>query len=287
MLTDSGVFLVSTPNKHVYAESRDSSGPNPYHEHEFELEEFKRALEQHFPFVTILFQNHGECVSFEATQHAKTEARIDGTSRPEDASFYLAVCSALPVDVPSFVYVPDAANLLRERRAHIQQLGEELSLKNKWLEEKQREHATLVDLHTQQTERLRASNEWAEGLDRKVTALGERIVQLQTEFAEQQRESLEMARGYESHTRELENELAMRAQAAQEMEARLTRELHDRTAEVIALLDRAEATVVERTNWALALQAELEQAKAKLALAKSSRWLKLGRVINVGPELDG
>ena len=57
-------------------------------------------------------------------------------------------------------------------------------------------------------------------------------------------------------------------------------------ARCVELLDKAESTVVERTNWALQLQRDLEQAQAKLAMARASRWVKLGRMIKVGPELN-
>jgi len=51
------------------------------------------------------------------------------------------------------------------------------------------------------------------------------------------------------------------------------------------LLDRAEATVIERTEWARRLEAELQATAAQLALVRQSRWLKLGRQIGLGPRL--
>src|SRR5215475_1602413 len=44
VLAPSGQFIVSTPNKLYYAESRRAAGPNPFHEHEFEFEEFRAEL---------------------------------------------------------------------------------------------------------------------------------------------------------------------------------------------------------------------------------------------------
>ena len=101
-----------------------------------------------------------------------------------------------------------------------------------------------------------------------------------------------MAAGYQTHVDELQRDLETRTQWAQAIDAQLktrTDELAAQVAELgrcVALLDQAEATVVERTNWALRLQSELEQAQARLALAQSSRWIKLGRMLNVGPELN-
>ena len=278
VLRDSGVFIVSTPNKSVYAESRERSGPNPYHEHEFELEEFKAALGAVFPYVTIVLQNHGECISFESSADGE-EVRIEGNSQPADASFYIAVCSFVRVHVPSFVYVPQAANLLRERQLHIRRLEHELSTKNEWLDKARQEHADLVRLHSDQTDELRASNEWAQDLNRKLTENGARILQLQSELETQHREGLQVASAYQAHVDELEKELQARTAWAQDLERR--------SGELTGLLDKAEALVVERTNWALSLQNDLERAQTKVALARSSRWIKLGRALNLGPELDG
>jgi len=279
VLKDSGVFVISTPNKAVYAESREQSGPNPYHEHEFEYEEFTAALGTVFPHVEIVLQNHGECISFESIHANAAEVRIQGASKPADANFYLAVCSATPIDVPSFVYVPQAANLLRERQLHIRRLEGELSTKNEWLDKTRIEHAALVELHDVQTRELRASNEWAQELNRKVSRNGARILELQDELETQHREGARVASEYQARVDELERELQARTAWAQDFERRV--------AELTRLLDTAEATVVERTNWALSIQTDLERAQAQVAMARSSRWMKLGRAFNLGPELGG
>ena len=48
VLAPGGLFLVSTPNRLYYADSRRLDGPNPYHVHEFEFEEFDAALREFF-----------------------------------------------------------------------------------------------------------------------------------------------------------------------------------------------------------------------------------------------
>ena len=48
-LAADGHFLVSTPNKLYYAESRGESGNNPFHVHEFEYAEFHAELRAVFP----------------------------------------------------------------------------------------------------------------------------------------------------------------------------------------------------------------------------------------------
>jgi hypothetical protein len=51
------------------------------------------------------------------------------------------------------------------------------------------------------------------------------------------------------------------------------------------LLDRAEATVIQRTEWARGLEAQLQAAAAQLAMVRQSRWLKLGRQLGLGPHV--
>ena len=142
-------IVVSTPNKNFYAQTRADSGPNPFHEHEFELEEFRDALSRVFPHVTIAFENHAGCVLFESSASDSVEAHLNGRTHIDDANFYIAVCSAQQQSVSSFVYVPENANQLKERGTRIQSLETELQLKNGWLKEAQIKHSELVRLHTE------------------------------------------------------------------------------------------------------------------------------------------
>ena len=79
----------------------------------------------------------------------------------------------------------------------------------------------------------------------------------------------------------MEEQLTAELMAARaELEAR-SREL----AECVQLLDRAEATVVERTEWAQRLDAQVRELEARLAAVRASRWVRLGRAFGLGPEL--
>src|SRR5439155_25371797 len=77
VLSPAGVFLVSTPNKLYYAESRELDGPNPYHQHEFEFEEFRAALEEFFPHVAMMVQNRLESVAFYPEKPLPMDTRIE------------------------------------------------------------------------------------------------------------------------------------------------------------------------------------------------------------------
>ena len=101
LLHPNGVFLVSTPNKEYYNDSRGASGPNPFHTHEFEFDEFRGVLAEFFPHCTVLLQNHVEAFAFyQPSGSSPLEGRMDGVrGTPQEAHFFLAVCSLEPVQV--------------------------------------------------------------------------------------------------------------------------------------------------------------------------------------------
>ncbi|HEY2843833.1 MAG TPA: hypothetical protein VGJ09_09290 [Bryobacteraceae bacterium] len=86
----------------------------------------------------------------------------------------------------------------------------------------------------------------------------------------------------------LNHENQRKTEWALDTEQRLTAELEKHAvqlAEAVRLLDRAEATVIERTDWAQRLASQLQQTEAQLAMVRDSRWLKLGRQLGLGPQV--
>lgn len=125
VLEPGGQFLVSTPNRLYYAEARAEQGPNPFHAHEFEFDEFREELAAVFPKVTLYLENHAAAIVFApAGAGGGMEARIEeGGGSAAEANFYLGVCSVTgDATLAPFTYVPRAANMLRERERHIQTL---------------------------------------------------------------------------------------------------------------------------------------------------------------------
>jgi hypothetical protein len=51
-------------------------------------------------------------------------------------------------------------------------------------------------------------------------------------------------------------------------------------------LDTAEATVRERTIWAQTAEAQRAELAAQLEMMRSSRWVKMGRTVGLGPDLS-
>jgi SAM-dependent methyltransferase len=251
-----GLFLVSTPNKRYYAEARAKSGPNPFHEHEFEYEEFAEALREHFPHIRILLQDRVEAFAFhDAGSGGKAEAHIAReTNDPQSATFFIGICSPSPLPpIRALLYVPKAANLLREREQHISLLETELAQVRAWLDQTTADRNELLNAHTD----------------------------LQKQFQDEQTRAAKLIE-------DLNEENRRKTQWAIETEQRLTADLEKRAAqlaETVRLLDRAEATVVERTEWARKLDAQLQETAKQLALIGQSRWLKLGRQFGLGPRI--
>jgi ubiquinone/menaquinone biosynthesis C-methylase UbiE len=273
VLTQEGLLVISSPNKRYYAETRAATGPNPFHEHEFEAGEFVRELEQVFANVRLLLQNRVESFAFHpAVSFWPAEARIDGGGgSAEDAHFFIGICSAGPLPEPkSFVYVPKAANILRERELHVEALEQQLA-------EVKADREALLQLHRQQTLELEQRNEWAQSLDADLRAAGERIVVLQNEAAE-------LAAGFREQVARMEHEDQVKTEWARKASAELEAKCQE-LAHCVNLLDAAEATVRERTVWAQTAEAQRAKLEAQLEMIRASRWVKMGRTVGLGPEI--
>jgi len=291
LLQPGGQFLVSTPNKSYYAESRSVAGPNPYHEHEFTYEEFRQALGDVFPHVSLFAQNHAGSVTFQPMAgSAAAEVRMEASAPDaEHAHFFLAVCALAPqTGAPTFVYLPRTTNVLREREQHIGMLDQELAQKNAWLEQSQAEHNALVHQHREQTAELEARNRWADQLNQQLAEAAERVQKLQQELAVEQKAALENVAAYEAKILELEQDNHAKTEWANSIEGRLSGELAAKGEELkkcIQLLDEAEKTVEERTLWAQSLDRQRQELEQRLALVQASRWHRMGRRFGLGPEV--
>jgi len=299
VLAPAGQFIVSTPNKLYYTESRGREGANPFHVHEFEFDEFRAELEAAFPHVTMFLENHVEGVTFQPHRPAglasasTVESRVDFTDpAASESHFFLAVCAHRPqIGSPTFVYIPRTANVLRERERHIALLETEIATKNGWLEKAQqdlaefdRQHRQLLAMFREQNEELEKSNRWAERLNAELTERSARIEALQAELAEEQESARRMAEGYTLKVNQLEDEVGEKTGWARDTERRLEAEIADKQLALEAL-HRTETERDERTAWALSLQQQAQALKAQLALYRGSRWVKLGRKVGLGPEL--
>ena len=281
VLAPTGQFIVSTPNKLYYAESRHRAGPNPFHEHEFEFSEFRAALSAVFPYISLFLENHVEGVVFRPVEAGDTaEVRVDGgDAPPAESHFFVAVCAHRPqTGNPTFVYVPSAANVLRERETHIALLEGELQQKNDWLEKAKHDLQELDREHRKLSAEIEERNRWAEALNRELEASGARVQQLQEELASEQAKAHEVVL-------ELERENHAKTEWAEWLNAELDAKAQELT-QCVDYLHRAEKTVEERTLWAQRLQAEVEELRGRLALLEASRWVRFGRRVGLGPDAE-
>jgi SAM-dependent methyltransferase len=280
VVTPQGLFIVSSPNKSYYAESRAKTGPNPFHEHEFEAEEFVTELSGVFSNVRLLLENRVESFAFHPPRTFwPAGVRIDGGGgTAAEANFLIGLCSfgRLP-DPQSFVYVPKAANLLREREQHVQLLEQQLIRTKKWLAEAQAERNTLLDLYRNQTDELMERNRWAERLGAELESLGQVLIN-------ERKQAAALASEYDARVIQLEADTQVKTEWALATAA----SLEERTNELmrcLELLQAAETTVEERTLWAQRTEKLRAELAAQLDLIRQSRWIRLGRKFGLGPSL--
>jgi len=272
VLLPGGAFLVSTPNRIYYSEYREA--PNPFHVHEFEYAEFAAALGARFPEVRIFCENHAAGIVFTSDGAAAVESAIEPVPlQPDTAHFFVAVCSVQPQDgsPPSFVYLPETGNVLRDREKHIQLLESELGQKNRWLEEARQSLDELHRCHQAlqreaAAERLRSQQivraleeegarktEWCRRTEVEVARLQGLLEKLQAEFEERSRWALE-----------LESE---RAELAANF-SRLSEEAEKTRQDLKACVDQLHSTEAElesRTAWAQDLDRQLAAAARRVS----------------------
>ena len=280
VLAAGGQCVISTPNKNYYTESRGHAGANVYHGHEFTFDEFRQELLSVFPHVSLFLQNHAEGVVFQpANTFSSPEARVEsGTGKPEESHFFLAVCALAPQPGPAtFLYLPKAANILRERERHIQRLDEEIALKNQTIAELVEARDKLIEMLRRQKDELEERNRWAADLNQELEQARALIGRLQEELNEQ-------ARGYEAKIAELEKDNREKAEGYEAKVAELEKDNREKAEWAI----RNEQTADERTKWALDLDRQVREIEGRLSLVRSSRWFKLGNTLGMGPRLrDG
>ena len=240
-LTPDGAFLVSTPNKHYYAEARRDAGPNPFHVHEFELEELENRLREHFACVSILAQNQSEAIVFagasDGTAEASTRAANAWISPVEalpTSHFFLAVCSHQPIEIPNFTFVSNSGNLLREREQYIGLLKEDVR-------ETHEQHLKLLDFHNELHRVLAERTEWGSKLQAQLQAA----------------------------------EMELQAYAAAVNDSKQT---PAKTAS-----DRHEPSADSKADTSETTHQRLAELQNQLHLVRSSRWLRLGQLLGIGP----
>jgi hypothetical protein len=155
----------------------------------------------------------------------------------------------------NFFYIPRATNLLREREEHVRLL--ELDR-----EQLRGNLASLQASHDELNRHLEAHNRWALELEQNWKAAADRAVELQDILQREQAAWAEIAAAYQTKVQDLERENREKTQWALDTERHLSADLAAKCAELaeaVRLLDQAEATVTERTEWARSLERRLAE----------------------------
>lgn len=320
VLKPTGLLVVSTPNKSYYAETRKDAGPNPYHVHEFEYDEFRLALSDVFPHVRLWSQNHTEAVAFLPLEDAPGRLDAPADKDPQTAHFFVAACSRSELPAASaYAWLPEAGNVLWERERHVALLEEEVAQKTAWLDEATAAHSKLKDEHEALLKELEQHNAWALKLNGEIAQARDAIARLEAELksardgAQQSIARLEgelaearagaqagitrledelaaAHRNYGAKIAELEDEGRVRLAWAQDLQDQIARgnaEIQRRIAE----LAHERAMVEERTHWGEEKSREAEQARQRIAILEArvraledAGWVKLGARLGAVPK---
>jgi hypothetical protein len=107
---------------------------------------------------------------------------------------------------------------------------------------------------------LEDHNRWAQQLDRELNRTREIVATLQAENEEKNAWALSLTAEIAEHRRQLED--------------------------CVRLLDERQNTIDERSRWAQTESAKRQRLEQQLAMVRESRWVKLGRGLRVGPEIE-
>ena len=276
VLTRGGRLLVSTPNKVYYQQTRTT--PNLYHVHEFDYDEFREELAKFFKNTTMFLENHSDAITFPPLEARGLRTFLEATSsHPQEAHFFVAVCSAEPLyGSPAFVYLPTAGNVLQEREEHIDLLVSEVGRKQELLRELVQELRRLQSERREQQQQARRAIEELERENDKKTVW---VKQLDDKLARYEQDLEERTQW----TLRLQDELNRGVENYRKMEAHKA-EKHQELGKCVRLLDDAEQQVIERTDWAKRVERQLGEIHEQLAHVYASPAYRVGRRLGLAPE---
>jgi SAM-dependent methyltransferase len=259
VLDPGGTLILSTPNRLYYTDDRGEI--NPFHRKEFSYPEFDEVLRLHFPHRSILFQNHvaglaisgpgaelnAPALSADCFFQENSAAPAVADSR-RGAHFFVALCSAQPIGpIEPLLYLPSAANILREREIYIHLLEQRLSEKDAYVLALQADYDRKI--------------EWARSLESDLAKARVALESLQADYDR----DLAKAR---TDLQSLQEDYDRNIEWARSLERDLNKARED--------FGQLGKEFEERTAWALRLDRDLR-------FLMDSRWYRLGRNLNLSP----
>jgi ubiquinone/menaquinone biosynthesis C-methylase UbiE len=320
VLRPEGILVISTPNRIYYTEERNEV--NPFHVREFDFPEFSAFLKSYFEWVEIAFQNHVSSIfigNTDSNRAIRSQLEHSVVDSERTANYFVAVCSktaAAPPTYEPFVYLPAAANFLREKDTHIKllqarerelvemvrQQQREYDTQNQWCLALNRELQDTQKHYRALDEEFRERTLWAQRLSAEISQKDERIASLQAELEERTARALRLVEECQELRERMASAESLSAEVSQKDEriASLQAELEERTARALRLgLEHwaLEQELRERIVWASAensqrderiasLEAELNERTA-WALRLNEEHRSLGqRIVSLQAEFD-
>ena len=247
VLSADGLLIVSTPNTLYYAESRAAAGPNPFHEHEFEAAEFEAALRAQFANVSLLLQNRNECFAFYPPSGWRGGQIVAEPGADGAEQANFFVALCSNAALPAIEPVVYVPRV-----------------------------ANLLRERERHIEKLRGELAQKERWLAEVTGERDRALELlrETEAA------LERSNRWAA---QVAADLATTRERIVELQEQFAAEQQRGQASIDAL----EAENQRKTEWALALAAEVDVLRGQIAMVIASRWVRAGHKIGLGPPLPG
>ena len=308
VLRPEGILVISTPNRIYYTEERNEV--NPFHVREFDFPEFSAFLKSYFEWVEIAFQNHVSSIfigNTDSNRAIRSQLEHSVVDSERTANYFVAVCSktaAAPPTYEPFVYLPAAANFLREKDTHIKllqarerelvemvrQQQREYDTQNQWCLALNRELQDTQKHYRALDEEFRERTLWAQRLSAEISQKDERIASLQAELEERTARALRLGLEHWALEQELRERIVWASAENSQRDERiasLEAELNERTAWALRLNEEhrslgqrivsLQAEFDERTAWALRLNEELKLNVEKLNTIRKSKLFQLSK----------
>jgi SAM-dependent methyltransferase len=288
------ILVISTPNRIYYTEERNEV--NPFHVREFDFPEFSAFLKSYFEWVEIAFQNHVSSIfigNTDSNRAIRCQLEHSVVDSERTANYFVAVCSktaAVPPTYAPFVYLPAAANFLREKDTHIKllqarerelvemvrQQQREYDTQNQWCLALNRELQDTQKHYRALDEEFRERTLWAQRLSAEISQKDERIASLQAELEERTARALRLVEECQELRERMASAESLSAEVSQKDEriASLQAELEERTARALRLgLEHwaLEQELRERIVWASAENSQRDERIASLEAELNER----------------
>jgi SAM-dependent methyltransferase len=215
VLRENGIFILSTPNRLTYNETRPD-GANPFHVHEFDRDELRSLLTRRFSQTLLYEQVFTEGVLIQPEDGSLTRADREipslavfsaespkGTTGEPD--FFIGLCwkrsgarfpaipglsyllHRFPSDPPSGALFLSPNDYLRRLRLELTRRERDLDEKREWALRLARELRLREEELIRLQEDLESKVGWARSLEAEAERRGKRILQLQDELQEKAR----------------------------------------------------------------------------------------------------